>query len=213
MNISEKLKNIREFNRNIFVNKKNRNRLQNKEFTLISSDCTGGVITHDLGLKFNSPTVNMFFSASDFIKFLGNINYYLDCVMEDVTTINDNWPVAKLGDIKLQLVHYNSISEAQEVWDRRKKRIIGDNLFVIMNDRNGCTEENLAQFQRLNYRKTFLTHNKEWAEKYECAYYISKGELEGENEGKVYTITSFIPKYGIHRLIDEFDYVSFLNNN
>lgn len=48
MSISSLLKTIREYNRYLFVNKKNIKRLNNKEITLISSDCTGGVIMHDL---------------------------------------------------------------------------------------------------------------------------------------------------------------------
>ena len=80
-----------------------------------------------------------------------------------------------------------------------------------MNDRNGCTEKNLAEYDKINFKKVFLTCNKEWFEKYKCAYYISKSETDGENVGKVRTITSYIPKWGIHRLVDEFDYVGFLN--
>ncbi len=211
MDVSTLLKNIREYNRYVFVNKNNIKKLKNKDITLISSDCTGGVIMHDLKQRFNSPTVNMFFSSDDFIKFLKNINYYLDCTMKDITCADDKWPVAKLGDITLQLVHYRSVSEAQEAWNRRRKRIVWDNIFVIMNDRNGCTEDNLKEFEKINFRKAFLTCNKAWVEKYKCAYYISKSEVNGENAGKVRTITGYIPKWGFHRLVDEFDYVSFLN--
>ena len=45
------------------------NALKNKDFTIISHNCVGGVIYHDLGLKFNTPTINLFFMAKDFIKY------------------------------------------------------------------------------------------------------------------------------------------------
>lgn len=61
------------------VNRLNRLRLKNKEFSLISSNCNGGMILHDLGLRFNSPFVNLWISPSDFIKMLGRLNYYMSC--------------------------------------------------------------------------------------------------------------------------------------
>ena len=42
------------------------------EFTIISSNCIGGVIYSDLHRKFLSPTINLFFSAKDFLKFVFN---------------------------------------------------------------------------------------------------------------------------------------------
>ena len=58
------------------------NALKNKDFTIISHNCVGGVIYHDLGLKFNTPTINLFFMAKDFIKFCNNLIHYLNCEME-----------------------------------------------------------------------------------------------------------------------------------
>ena len=50
------------------IDKKNRSLLKNRDITIISANCVGGVIYHDLGLAFNSPTINLFFSASDYVK-------------------------------------------------------------------------------------------------------------------------------------------------
>lgn len=172
-----------------------------------------GVLSHDLGLKFLSSTVNMFFSAQDFIKFLKNIKEYIDYEFIDVTTENDKWPVAKIGDITLQLVHYKSVSEAQEDWNRRKVRINWDKLFIIMNDRNGCTENELKEFEELDYEnKVFFTCNKAWSEKYKSAFYISKSEV---NDGvqTVKVMTSFVSRWGWHRVVDEFDYAGFFKKN
>lgn len=58
-------------------NIENRKRLKNKEISIISTNCIGGVLSHDLGLQFKSPTVNLFFRAEDFIKFCENLEYYM----------------------------------------------------------------------------------------------------------------------------------------
>lgn len=52
------------------INRKNRKRLNNEKFSIISSNCVGGVISHELGKQFNSPAVNLFFKNEDFVEFV-----------------------------------------------------------------------------------------------------------------------------------------------
>ena len=61
---------IRKGLRKKLVTNKKREMLINKTPTIISSDCTGGVVYNELGLEFRSPTINMFFSAKDFVDFV-----------------------------------------------------------------------------------------------------------------------------------------------
>ena len=61
------------------LNKENRNRLvfdRENPFSIISSNCVGGVILHELGLKFNTPTINLFFVPRDYLEFIQNLKYY-----------------------------------------------------------------------------------------------------------------------------------------
>ena len=58
--------------------KKKRLDLKNSDFTIISSNCLGGVISHKLGLKFMSPTVNLFIEPSSFVKFCKNLPFYFE---------------------------------------------------------------------------------------------------------------------------------------
>ena len=57
--------------------RKARERINNKEFTLISSNCMGGLIYHNLGLKFNSPTINMQMYTNEYYNFVMNLEEYL----------------------------------------------------------------------------------------------------------------------------------------
>ena len=65
-------------------NKRDRKRLVNKDFTIIASNCTAGILYHELGLKFLSPTINLYMEGDDFVKFCTNINYYLNVEMSQV---------------------------------------------------------------------------------------------------------------------------------
>lgn len=61
-----------------------------------------GVILHELGEHFNSPTVNLFFSAEDYLKFLNKLDYYLEQPLVEIESDKD-YPVAKLDDITIWL--------------------------------------------------------------------------------------------------------------
>lgn len=87
---------IRENLRKIY-NWKNRIRLMNKQFTLISSNCIGGCICHDLNQQFRSPFVNICLDPKDFLKYCENMKYFNSCELTFVEPDENNHPVALLG--------------------------------------------------------------------------------------------------------------------
>ena len=60
---------IRRIERRIYLDKK-RKKLKNKNPSVLSANCNGAMILHDLQCRFNSPTVNLYIEAADFLKFL-----------------------------------------------------------------------------------------------------------------------------------------------
>ena len=40
-----------------------------RNVTILSMNCTGGILYHELGLPFLSPTINLYIQAEDFIRF------------------------------------------------------------------------------------------------------------------------------------------------
>ena len=99
-----------------------RHKLKNENFTIISNNCIAGVLYKDLNKKFNSPTINLYFSHNDYIKYCQNLNYYINKELEEQKS-NYLYPVGKLGDISVHFMHYDSFKEAKENWDKRCKRI------------------------------------------------------------------------------------------
>lgn len=193
------------------VNFAMRERLRTDEVSIISANCNGGIISHDLGLQFRSPTVNLFIPAEDYIKFCENLPYYLsidemvECT-DPAVTYGVDYPVAYLGDILLYLVHYSSVEEAQRIWNQRKSRINWNNIAVMATDRDGMTDELKDRFEKLPYRKVMFTHLPD--EKHHSCFYISGYE----KDDCVGIVTDHNDWKGT-RPIDQFDYVSFLNGN
>ena len=196
--------------RDLLVNRKNRSRLHNTSFSIVSNDCLGGVIARDLKVRMNSPTRNFYFNASDFIKFCKRLDYYLSLEPEQYTGsycgIGDSFLKASLGDLVLFLVHYDSVNQAKEEWRRRRVRINKENLFIMMNDRNLCTEEDIREFDQLPFEnKICFTHIP--YPQYSSTFYIHGSE----NDKYLKPLTDYVPKLGFKRYYDQFDYVSWLN--
>ena len=55
-----------------------RAKLNNTDFTIISNNCWGGVCYNQFGIKKLSPTVGCFIMTDDYLKFITNLNYYLE---------------------------------------------------------------------------------------------------------------------------------------
>lgn len=91
-----------------------RKKIINKSPTIISNNCNATFIYKDLGLKFYSPTINLFFSINDFIKFIENMDYYLSLDLIELTDNTKNYPVGRLGDIQINFMHYSSFQDAKK---------------------------------------------------------------------------------------------------
>ena len=132
-------------------------KLRNSKLSILSINCWGGLIYHTFGLPFLSPTINMFFGESDFLKFLHNPNYYMEkelrfYKMSFDKNLKCNYPIFLLGDIKLYMNHYGDvgIDGAREKWEERRLKINWFNLF-IMNFTNDI--HFLKEFDQLPYSK------------------------------------------------------------
>jgi uncharacterized protein (DUF1919 family) len=193
------------------INNQYRKRLKNNDFSIISNDCLGGVICKDLRCRFNSPTVNFYFSAEDYIKFISNLKEYVENgSLTAVTGDSDYVKVAiSVGgeEIVAHCLHYKTAEEFIEKWNLRKARINYDNCFFMLSDRNGFTEEHLKAFESLPYKNKVCFVHKEYPN-YPSAYHI-KGV---DDNGMVKVMTDYKHSFGIKRRYDDFDFVSWLNS-
>ena len=201
--IKEAYKEFRFAVRDVLYNNGNRKKLENHGFSIICSDCTAGCICKDLKEQMRSPTRNFYFNADGYIKFCQNLEYYLSLPLTDDTElVETQYLTAMCGDVRLFLVHY----EAKEEWERRKERVNYDNIFFLMNDRNFCTEEHIAEFDALPYpNKICFTHVK--YPQYKSTFYITGSEDDDYLE----SVMDYVHQWWIRRYYDQFDFVKWLN--
>lgn len=120
-----------------------RRKLKSKDFTIIAQNCIGGVIYSQLGMEFTSPTINMFIEDDNFTKLVDNLPYYMSMKPypindEYIDPIDSNirYPKIGIGDIELCCLHYKDCEAAITAWERRKKRVNLNHVFVIGNSWN-----------------------------------------------------------------------------
>lgn len=188
------------------INKKLQRRLKNHRMSVIAGNCNGALILHDLNEQFRSPFVNLYLEPADFIRYLQNPRHYQQ--VELIFEATDKpYPVGKLDDIRLYFVHYHSEREARDKWIARSARINWDNLFVIMTDRDGCSEQNMADFDALPYENKVIFTHKAYPQ-FASAYYVRGFENQPE-VGDLFEFSGWFGK----KYYDQFDYVAWFNRN
>ena len=192
------------------LNNRNRDLLSNHDFSIISSNCVGGVISHELGIRFNSPTVNLWIKPSDFVKLAMNTRHYFEgsnlCEEKEVTD-EKGYPVATLDDITIFFMHYKSFDEAKAKWEERCKRVNYQNLYYIMCERDGCSINDIMSFNALPSKHKVVFVKEDMPDiKYS---YCIPGTREQQ---QIIDLCLYKNKFTGRRWIDDYDYVSFLNS-
>lgn len=134
-------------------------KLRENPVTIISQICFGGLLYHRLDLPFTSPTINLWFTPLDFIKFSTSLSQYLnEKFVFSHKAYNGQqkhyYPVMNLSDISVHFNHYQTIGEATEKWYSRSKLIDYDNILVVM---HADTPEEMVGFEQIPYRKVCFT--------------------------------------------------------
>lgn len=197
---------------NVFYNLHNNRRRKgnhNEDFTLFCSMCYGGFIYHELGLKFRTPTINLFIRQKDFLKMISDPYKYMSIELEfEPFGSRYNYPVAMLGDVEIHFNHYKSNEEANDKWVERRKRINWENMYVIMIEREGISYEDIVQFDQLSYYKNKVIFTCQDYPEIKSACFL---KCYKKSRGGVQSILRHVPMSGLRVADKYFDYVKFLN--
>ncbi len=126
--------------------------------SIISRNCWAGLCYNYLGLQFNTPFINMFFSDGDFIKLMKRFDYYLSVPLEFAgsgfdSNLKREYPVGRLDDIYLHFNHYSDYGEAKDCYDRRKRRINKKKLIFVSSTGDRSVEK---EFNNMDYEQKII---------------------------------------------------------
>lgn len=107
--------------------------------TIISNNCAGGAILHELGMEFKTPTINLQILPEQYTRFCNSFDYYMmqelkECdkgrftLHEEVMLSHmfggvPDMPYGLLDDILVCFQHYGTFEEARSKWNERKERL------------------------------------------------------------------------------------------
>ena len=149
-----------------------RKKINNTDFTIISNNCWAGDVYRYFGLPYQTPTAGLYFWSEDYMRFIRNLPYYLQCELKFIPLSESrykdeliekgetNVPIGRLDDIEVVFLHYPTEEEAREKWVRRAKRVNFDNIILKHGLQNLCTEDHLKEFSELNFGKKIAFYNK-----------------------------------------------------
>lgn len=116
--------------------------------TIISNNCTGGAVSHELGMEFKSPTVNLQILPEEYPRFCQNIHRYMETELTadaDMDGHRDmiikmfggvpDFPFGRLDDILVCFQHYPTFEDAKAKWNERRAKMDYDHTGYIFHAR------------------------------------------------------------------------------
>ena len=181
MRLKDTIKKLLEEQNPLVILRRNKMRkaLENTAPTFLCPNCIGGILFHDLGLQFRSPTVNTMMTQRDFVKFVLDLDRYLGLELEFFGHPEHAFPCARLDDVTVHFTHYHTREEAEEKWKSRSARIDRKNLFVFATERDGLTEDEIRSLGNLKARGLVVFTAKAYPD-IPYALQIPKYESDGE---------------------------------
>lgn len=114
-------------------------KIKNSNISILSNYCLAAHLYHTFGMKFTSPTINMFADDENYLRFIGNLKKYMNEPMAEVENTLDNlWGSrysyirGRLDDVEWVFNHDVSFSTAEARWRRGVERFNWDNYIVLM---------------------------------------------------------------------------------
>ena len=138
--------------------------LKNKPFSLISRDCTGGVLLHEYGIRFNSPFINLYVRTNEFNTLCLNLECFMKSDLKHNIKESEKmkFPVGYLEYqnqfVNIYFNHHDTFDDAKKDWERRLNRIRFDNIFVLTtNFDRDYDDKMLRDFNKIKYPHILLT--------------------------------------------------------
>lgn len=142
-----------------------------KPFTVFANNCWGGRLYDKFAMQYLTPTIGLAMSPEDFLKFCANYEHYLSKELQIIETeqkkVNSEYGFydCMLDDIRVCFRHFRDAHDAINKWNRRKERIVKDNIIVKLSYYTDSPDDKydekiIKKFAELPYKKLLFTNNK-----------------------------------------------------
>ncbi len=143
--------------------------LKNHKFAIVSNNCWGFQLYKILNRQYNTPFVGLYILFDEYLLLTENIKKYLTVKIteKNFITTHENFPVAKIYDVRIFFMHYKDQQEAISKWNNRRKRLLiflkeyGEGRIIYkFCDKDSENSSDLDKLTRINKkRKIIFTRN------------------------------------------------------
>lgn len=163
-----------------------------------------------MGLRFDTPTINLNIPQKEFLSFVTHLREYIACEIKELHTSEYAYPIGILsiedrGNVHIHFMHYTTFREAKKKWEERKARIHWNNVFVLL-EGPFFDKEIIDACVHVEYPLAVMgPQNAE----FECRYPFYCG-FKWYNDWYPGKSLDYKHLFGLKRYLDDFDYISFL---
>ena len=189
--------------------------VKNSDVSILCNCCIGGTMYNDLGMRFLSPTINLYFGHHGFIDWVNHFDEYRDAELVDTGAfeINENGghgPICILQKdglpaVEIHFLHYNSYEEAKQKWFERYERINPNKIFCVIEAMAEHEHGLIDEYAELPYNKIIFTDLPTVSEKSVLHMHFY------DKYKKRKSVTGFINLFG-KRGYDEYDFANEIFN-
>lgn len=171
-----------------------------------------GFIYKQLGMRFLTPTIDLYLTPDDFIELLRHLHDYMESKLVEDKQSDKDYPVGILErnshTIKVYFQHYDNFKIAYEKWERRKSRINYNNIYVVADDdwRRSYSDKNINDFKQLPYQHKIIITGSSYRNN-KMIFSIPNCNING-HLGNWWEQTNNVRH---SQLFEEWNYVDFLN--
>ncbi|HEB85585.1 MAG TPA: DUF1919 domain-containing protein [Gammaproteobacteria bacterium] len=161
--------------------------IANPHISIVSDDCWGAEYYKEFNLPYLTPTVGLFINAPSYIDFIYDLERNLQSELCFSGSEYD-FPFCRVNGCEIGFMHYKSLAEVRQKWQRRCQRIdYGRLFFKIDFGRPGFTKQDIERWNKMALPNSIALVNDTFKESFvHNGVYIPDWELNGV---KQYTIS------------------------
>lgn len=126
--------------------------IKGRNISIISNNCMGAEISHNLGMRFNSPIVNLQIMPEDYIRFCSNLIYYMSEDIQECVDFTQHQRQLIKKEIATSNYGQAEFNNLKNLENYRKNRL-WRNIFLF-DDTEALLQKNISYNQTIREKYT-----------------------------------------------------------
>lgn len=172
--------------------------------SLLCNNCTGGMILHELGFRFDTPTINTWIPDEDFLKFVSDFSFYKKQEL-CIETSERPYVIGKVQDVHIHFMHETDPQKVSSEWNRRFARLNEDQVYCLFIAGENTSREIVEKIVKLPLKNICVLTEKLYTE-----VQGNIVQMTPKRVGKSGGALDYKGCFSLHKRYDVFDFEAWL---